>query len=254
MILDKFSLTGQVAVITGATRGIGRGIALAFAGAGADIVCADRRVADMQATVQDLEKTGRQALAVECDVTESDQVAEMVKAAVDRFGRIDVLVNNAGRAPLRELMTMSVQDWEADFRANLTSVFVCSQAVARIMLQQGAGSIVNISSGESLIPSIGMAPYGAAKAGVNSLTRTLAWELAPYVRVNAILPGPVATPMSAAWLAGVKDQLVERIPRRRIGTPEDIALAAVYLASPAADWVTGRLFEIDGGVEFSPLT
>ena len=250
MILDRFALTGKVAIVTGAARGIGKGIALAFAEAGADLVCADRRVDDMEATAQEIRALGRQALAIECDVRDSQQVAGMVKEALDEFGHIDILVNNAGRAPLRSLMEMTREDWEADLGANLTSVFICSRVVAGVMLEQKAGSIVNISSRESQLPSIGMISYGAAKAGVNSLTRTLAWELAPCVRVNAILPGPVLTPMNAAWLTAVRDQLVDGTPLKRIGTPEDIALAAIYLASSASDWVTGRLFEIDGGIEF----
>lgn len=253
MVLNRFALTGKVAVVTGAARGIGRGIALAFAEAGADLVCVDRRVEDLKAVAGEIELFGRQALAIDCDVKNSQEVASMTGKAMDVLGRIDILVNNAGRAPMRDVMKMSVEEWEADFRVNLTSVFLCSQAVGVIMLQQRSGSIINISSRESLIPSIGMASYGAAKAGVNSLTRTLAWELAPHVRVNAILPGPVSTPMSAAWLARVEGELVDRIPMKRIGKAEDIAMTAVYLASSASDWVTGRLFEIDGGVEFSPL-
>ncbi|MFC1999799.1 SDR family NAD(P)-dependent oxidoreductase [Chloroflexota bacterium] len=253
MILNRFSLAGEIAIVTGSARGIGRGIALAFAEAGADLVCVDRRVSDMEATAEEIRARGRRALAVECDVRDRQQVENMVARAMEDFGRINILVNNAGRAPLRQVLEMSVQDWETDIRANLTSMFICSQAVARVMLEHKAGSIVNISSRESQMPSIGMISYGAAKAAVNSLTLTLAWELAPRVRVNAILPGPIRTPMNVDWLTQVEDQLVEGIPLKRIGTPEDIALAALYLASSASDWVTGRLFEIDGGVEFSHL-
>jgi len=253
MILNRFSLAGEIAIVTGSARGIGRGIALAFAEAGADLVCVDRRVSDMEATAEEIRILGRRALALECDVRDRQQVESMVARAMEDFGRINILVNNAGRAPLRQVLEMSVQDWETDIRANLTSMFICSQAVARVMLEHKAGSIVNISSRESQMPSIGMISYGAAKAAVNSLTLTLAWELAPYVRVNAVLPGPVLTPMNVDWLTQVEDQLVEGIPLKRIGTPEDIALAVLYLASSASDWVTGRLFEIDGGVEFSHL-
>ena len=253
MILNRFSLAGEIAIVTGSARGIGRGIALAFAEAGADLVCVDRRVSDMEATAEEIRTLGRRALAIACDVRDRQQVENMVARAMEDFGRINILVNNAGRAPLRQVLEMSAEEWETDIRANLTSMFICSQAVARVMLEHKAGSIVNISSRESQMPSIGMISYGAAKAAVNSLTRTLAWELAPYVRVNAVLPGPVLTPMNVDWLTQVEGQLVEGIPLKRIGTPEDIALAALYLASSASDWVTGRLFEIDGGIEFSHL-
>ncbi|GAJ06407.1 unnamed protein product, partial [marine sediment metagenome] len=131
--------------------------------------------------------------------------------------------------------------------------FICSKAVAKVMLEQKAGSIVNISSRDSIIPSVGMIAYGAAKAGVNSFTRTLAWELAPYVRVNAILPGAVLTERAIQMIGPVKDKIVAGTPMNRMGTPEDIALAALYLASSASDWVTGKMFEIDGGIEFVPL-
>lgn len=251
MILDRFSLAGKVAIVTGSARGIGKGIALAFAGAGADLVCADRRVEALDATAGEIRALGRGALPVVCDVRDEQQVADMLRAALVEFGHVDVLVNNAGRAPLRDTLTMTLEEWEADIQANLTGTFLCSRAVAPVMVDQRAGSIVNISSRESQLPSRGMAAYGAAKAAVDSLTRTLAWELAPHVRVNAILPGPVSTPMNAAWLQKVGDHLVNTIPLGRIGVPMDIGLMAVFLASSASDWVTGRLFEVDGGVEFS---
>ena len=138
-------------------------------------------------------------------------------------------------------------------RENLTSAFLCTKAVAAVMLKQKAGSIISISSRESQMPSVGMIAYGAAKAGINSFTRTLAWELAPHVRVNAILPGGVWTEGSSAVLGPFKDGILAGTPLGRMGTPEDIALAAIYLASSASDWVTGKLFEIDGGIEFVPL-
>ena len=251
MILDRFALTDKVAIVTGAGRGIGKGIALAFAEAGADLVCIARTVSQIEETAAEIRKLGRKALAIPCDVRDSQQVESMVNKTVEEFGHIDILVNNAGGGHFRTLMAASERSFESDLRTNLNSVFICTKAVAKVMLEQKAGSIINISSRESQIPSLGMGAYGAAKAGVNSFTRTLAWELAPYVRVNAILPGAVWTESAALLLGPAKDQIVESIPCNRMGTPEDIALAALYLASSASDWVTGRLFQIDGGAEWS---
>lgn len=253
MVLDRFSLHGKVAVVTGAGRGIGKGIALAFADAGADVVCVSRTTSEIEAVAAEIKDRGRRSLAVTCDVTDGDHVESMVKAAVHEFARIDILVNNAGGASYRPSMQLSQRAFEAIFRINLLSVFLCCKATAKVMIEQKSGAIVNISTRDSIIPCPGMLAYGAAKAGVNSLTRTLAWELAPYVRVNCILPGGVLTEASAPLLEPVKDKLIAGTPRGRMGIPQDIALAALYLASPASDWVTGRIFEIDGGIEFVHL-
>jgi len=251
MILDRFSLKGKVAIVTGAGRGIGQGIALGFAEAGADLVCTARTVEQIETTAAKVREAGRRALAVACDVRDTDQVNSMVNAAMQDFGHVDILVNNAGGGLFRTLMGASPRSFESDLRTNLVSVFLCIKAVAPIMQRQKSGSIVNISSRESQMPSLGMGAYGAAKAGVNSITRTLAWELAPYVRVNSILPGSVLTPTNIDFLGSVKDLLVEATPVGRTGKPEDIALAAIYLASSASEWVTGKLLEVDGGMEFS---
>jgi 7-alpha-hydroxysteroid dehydrogenase len=175
----------------------------------------------------------------------------MVNAATQEFGHIDILVNNAGGGLFRSVMGASQRSFESDLRTNLISAFLCIKAIAPLMQKQKSGSIINISSRESQMPSLGMGAYGAAKAGINSITKTLAWELAPYVRVNAILPGSVLTPTNIGFLGGVKDLLIEATPMKRTGTPEDIALAAIYLASSASEWVTGKLIEVDGGIEFS---
>lgn len=251
MILDRFSLAGKVAIVTGAGRGIGQGIALGFAEAGADIVCTARTADQIEGTASRVRETGRRALAVACDVREAKQVQSMVQAAVQEFGHIDILVNNAGGGLFRTVMGASQRSFESDLRTNLVSVFLCIKAVAPIMQEQKQGSIINISSRESQMPALGMGAYGAAKAGVNSITRTLAWELAPYVRVNSILPGSVLTPTNIDYLGAVKDLLVQATPVGRTGKPEDIALAAIFLASSASDWMTGRLLDVDGGMEFS---
>jgi len=253
MILDRFALTGKVAIVTGSGRGIGKGIALAFAEAGADVVCTSRTASEIEAIAAEIRAMGRRSLAVTCDVREGEQVDSMVNATVQEFGRIDILVNNAGAGYYRPVMQMSERAFESVLRTNLTGMFLCCKAAAKVMLEQKAGSIVNISTRDSIIPCPGMIAYGAAKAGVNSLTRTLAWEVAPYVRVNCILPGGVWTEGSTPFLGPVKDKIIAGTPRGRMGTPEDIALAAIFLASSASDWVTGRMFEIDGGIEFVHL-
>jgi len=253
VILDKFSLKGKVAIVTGSGRGIGKGIALAFADAGADMVCVSRTTSQIEATVAEVRAMGRKALAITCDVRDGEQVQKMVDRTRQEFGKIDILVNNAGGGFYKPAMQMSERAWETTIRGNLTATFIVSQAVARVMLEQKSGAIVNISSRQSQLPSVGQIAYGAAKAGINSLTLTLAWELAPYVRVNCILPGLVWVEHSPAILGPVKDKIIDGTPMKRVGTPEDIALAALYLSSSASDWVTGKSFEIDGGIEFVHL-
>ncbi len=253
MILDEFSLHGKVAIITGAGRGIGHGIAVAFAEAGADIVCCARTADQVEATAAQARTFGRRALAMACDVTDTQQVDRIVNRALEEFGRIDVLVNNAGGATFCPAMKTSERRWEAVLRLNLTAAFFFTKAVAAHMLERKSGSIINISSGDSRLPAPGMVAYAAAKAGINSMTNTMAWELGPHVRVNCILPGAIETEGSMPALAPVVDKLVAGTPRRRMGRPRDIALAAIFLASPAADFITGKKFEVDGGMEFVHL-
>ena len=251
MILDRFSLSHKVAIVTGSGRGIGQGIALGFAEAGADVVCTARTGDQIEETASQIRQSGRRALAIPCDVRDPEQIQSMVDTTVRELGHIDILVNNAGGGFFRTIMGASQRSFESDLRTNLTSAFLLIKAVGPILREQKSGSIINISSRESQMPSIGMGAYGAAKAGLNSLTRTLAWELAPHVRVNAILPGAVLTSTNIDYLGHVKDRLIEATPLKRTGTPLDIALAAIYLASSASEWVTGRLLEVDGGMEFS---
>lgn len=253
MILDAFSLQGKVAIITGSGRGIGKGIALAFAEAGADIVCAGRTLSAVEATAAEARGFGHKALAMDCDVTDNRQVESMVARTIQEFGHIDILVNNAGGSTFCPAMKTSERRWEAVVRLNLTTAFFCTKAVARHMLEQKSGSIINISSGDSQLPAPGMVAYAAAKAGINSMTKTMAWELAPHVRVNCILPGAIETEGSGPILAPVTGKLLAGTPRRRMGTPRDIAMAAIFLASPAADFITGKKLEVDGGMEFVDL-
>jgi len=248
-VLSKFNLTDRVAIVTGGGQGIGRGIALAFAEAGAHLVVADMRAETAQATAAELRGQGKRALATVTDVRDSGQVADMVRRARDEFGRIDILVNNAAgnfRAPFLEI---SEKGWDAVVRATLKSVFLCTSAVAKIMVEQGCGNIVSIASVDGIRAALGFAPYGAAKAGVISLTKTLALELAPYnIRVNCIAPGGVDTPGTAQWRTPeVMEQIRRDIPLGRLGQPEDIACTALFLASDASSYMTGETVLVDGG-------
>jgi len=251
MIKESFDLTGKVAIVTGAGRGIGKGIALALAEAGADVVCTARTVSQIESAAEEIRSLGRKALAIPCDIKDSQQIDSMVKKAKADFGQVDILVNNAGHSgDFTPALMLTEQAWEEELRENLTSVFLCSQAAARVMMEKKSGVIVNIASRQSDMPAPGSIGYGVAKAGVKSLTMTLAFELAPYIRVNAIQPGGVWTEGAAPFLEPAKDVILSNTPLRRFGTVEDIGLLALYLASPASSWVTGRMYEIDGGLDF----
>ena len=247
MILSKFALTDKVVIVTGAGRGIGKGLALGFAEAGANVVVAARTVAEIEAVAAEIREMGRKALAVPTDVRQSDQIDNMVQKTLEEFGRIDVLINNAGGSFVVMAMDMSENAWDAIVRENLRPVFLCSKIVGKVMLDQKKGNIVNISSGAGKGASPGLSAYGASKAGVINLTRTLALEWAPHVRVNCIAPGAIETPGLQATSSEHLAEVTANIPLSRMGQPEDIATAAIYLASDAAEWVTGITIDVDGG-------
>ena len=247
-MLKEYSIEGRVAIVTGAARGIGKGIALTLAEAGADIVAVDRNTEENELTAGEVQALGRRCLAITADVTREEQVQRMVSQAISKLGKIDILVNNAGAGYLKPAIETSERAWETQLRLNLTSAFLCSKAVAKIMLEQGSGSILNISSRAGVQPAVGMIAYGVSKAGMDHLTRTLAFELAPRIRVNCISPGAIWTETSAETLGPAKDNIVRGTPLNRMGTPEDIALAAIYLCSPASSWVTGKVLDVDGGI------
>jgi len=251
MGLSVFSLEGQVAVVTGAGRGIGKPIALALAEAGADVVVAARTAQDIEKTAAEVRARGRRALAVPTDVRLADQVDGLMKRALAEFGRIDVLVNNAGGTFLAATVDLSEKGWDSIIRENLSSVFLCSKAGASAMIPQEKGAIINISSVAGVVSSPINSPYGAAKAGVINFTRTLALELAPHnIRVNSIAPGSIETEVYAAIREKEPEQMRRRadtIPIRRFGRPEEIASSVVFLASEASSYITGQTIVVDGG-------
>lgn len=248
-LLSKFNLTNQVAVVTGGGQGIGRGIALAFAEAGAHLVVADMRAETVEATAGEIRALGRRAIPVVADVRDSAQVGDMVQRARDEFGRIDILVNNAAGNFKASFPELTEKGWDAVVRATLKSVFLCTSAVTKTMVEQRAGNILSIASVDGIRASKSFVPYGAAKAGVISLTKTLALELAPYnIRVNCIAPGRIDTPGTSQWKTPeVIEETRREVPLGRSGQPEEVACAALFLASEASSYVTGATIVVDGG-------
>ncbi|WP_295636026.1 2-dehydro-3-deoxy-D-gluconate 5-dehydrogenase KduD [Novosphingobium sp.] len=244
----SFDLAGKVALVTGANTGIGQAIAVALAGAGADVAVAGRSPADE--TLAHIAKAGRRAVGISADLSSIEPVERVIAETISALGRIDILVNNAGIIRRADLAEFSEADWDAVVDTNLKSLFFLSQAASRPMVAQGSGKIVNIASLLSFQGGIRVPSYAAAKSGVAGVTRAMANELAPQgVQVNAIAPGYIATNNTVALQADEtrSRQILERIPTGRWGRPEDIAGAAVFLASSAADYVTGQILAVDGG-------
>jgi NAD(P)-dependent dehydrogenase (short-subunit alcohol dehydrogenase family) len=251
MSLSLFSLEGNVAIVTGASRGIGKAIALGLADAGADVVVAARTASEIETTANEIAAKGKKSLAVPTDVRLSAQVTNLIEKTVAQFGRIDILVNNAGGTFAAPTMELSEGGWDAIIRENLKSVFLCSKAAAKVMISQSKGSIVSIASIAGLRGYTINAAYGAAKAGIINFTKTLAIDLAPYnVRVNAIAPGSIAT---EGWLELQKTEpermggRLSHIPLGRFGQARDIVGGVIYLVSDASSYVTGQTLVIDGG-------
>lgn len=243
-------LDGNVAIITGASRGIGRSVAIELAKAGAKVVI---NYAGNHAAAKEVEDAvkaiGGEALLIQADVASSDAVDQMIKQTVDAFGRVDILVNNAGITRDNLLMRMKEEDWDAVMNTNLKGIFNCTKSVSRIMMKQRSGRIINMTSVVGIMGNAGQANYAAAKAGVIGFTKSMAKELASRgITVNAVAPGFIATDMTAVLSEQVKHELSTQIPLGRLGTPEDVAGAVVFLASGAANYITGQTINVDGGM------
>jgi NAD(P)-dependent dehydrogenase (short-subunit alcohol dehydrogenase family) len=245
-------LDGKTAIVTGARRGIGRATALALAIEGANVVVSDTNQEDCQTVVDELEELGRKGLALKCDVSSSDEVDSMIKRTVAEFGRVDILINNAGILAFKPFLELTDEDWDRTLNVNLKGQFLCARAAAKEMVKNKWGRIINISSISSggcgiAFPLI--AHYTASKGGVVALTEALALELTSQgINVNAICPGAIDTDMAK----GVKEggqlaQVLARIPKGRLGQPEEIASLAVFLSSGESDYISGAAIVIDGG-------
>ncbi|WP_066068554.1 3-oxoacyl-[acyl-carrier-protein] reductase [Neobacillus soli] len=244
------SLAGKAALVTGASRGIGREIALELARQGADVaVNFSGSEAKANEVVDEIKALGRDSFAVKCNVSNAEEVAEMVKASIDHFGKLDILVNNAGITRDNLLMRMKETEWDDVININLKGVFLCTKAVTRQMMKQRVGRIINIASIVGVSGNPGQANYVAAKAGVIGLTKTTAKELASRnITVNAIAPGFITTDMTDKLPEEVKAEMLKQIPLARLGEPKDIAKMTAFLASDDSSYITGQTLHIDGGM------
>lgn len=241
-------LADQVAVVTGSGRGIGRAISHALAKEGAKVVISDINEELCKQTAADFEKEGFDAIAVPCNVTDSASVAKMVEAIVAKWGRIDILVNNAGITRDNLFMRMSEEHWQAVIDTNLTSAFKVTQPIIKVMSKQRSGRIVNIASTSGVHGNFGQVNYAAAKSGLIGFTKTIALEYASRnITSNAIAPGFIDTDMTKALGEEIIKNILDRVPLKRMGTPEDIAAAVVFLAGPGS-YVTGQVLEVSGGL------
>lgn len=242
-------LRDKIAIITGSSRGIGQAVAMALANAGADVVVADVNLEAAEQVAIDIRALGRKALAVKTNVADAAEAAGMVQAAVKEFGKVDILVNNAGITRDTLIMRMKEEDWDAVLNVNLKGVFNCTKAVITPMMKQRYGRIVNIASVVGIIGNAGQANYASAKAGMIGFTKSIAREVASRgITVNAIAPGFIATQMTDVLPENAKVKLMEQIPLGRLGQPEDIANAVVFLASDAASYITGQTISVNGGM------
>jgi len=243
------SLKGKEAIVTGAGRGIGRAIALKFAGAGADVVCVSRTVENSEKVANEIRALGRKAWAHAVDVADPKAVAASGEKIMGETTRVDVLVNNAGVTRDGLLMRMSEQDWDAVLDTNLKGAFIFTKAFSRAFLKQRSGRIINISSVIGLIGNAGQCNYAASKSALFGFTKSIARELGSRgVTVNAIAPGFIETDMTAALTPEMRGELLKKIPLNALGQPEDIAETALFLAGPSARYITGQVVTVDGGM------
>jgi 7-alpha-hydroxysteroid dehydrogenase len=250
-VLERFRVDGRVAIVTGAGRGIGAACAIALAEAGADVVLASRTEEQLRAVAKEVEALGRRAVVVPLDVNDVDATTGLVTRAVDELGGVDIVVNNAGGTMPRPFLDTSAGYLERAFHFNVTTAFALTKAAVPAMLERGGGAVVNIGSAMGRMADRGMLAYGTAKAALAHLTRLAAADLAPRIRVNAIAVGSVAT--SALEIVtedeGMRQTMERATPLQRIGEVDDIAAACLWLASPAGSFVTGKVIEVDGGLQ-----
>ncbi len=239
----------KVALVTGAARGIGEAIALTLAREGAHVVVIDLDLAGAQRVAQEIEKLGRQARAIQADVSQRQDVRRLVGETVSAFGKVDILVNNAGVIRRGTFVEHDPQAWEKVLSVNLGGTFNCTQEVVPLMIKQGSGKIINISSIAGKVGDLASAPsYGTSKGAINTFTLSLARELAPYgINVNAVAPHAIETDMSREWSAEKRRQIVASIPLKRLGKPEEVAAAVAFLASEGANFITGEILDVNGG-------
>jgi 3-oxoacyl-[acyl-carrier protein] reductase len=244
-----FSLKDKVALVTGASQGIGRDTALALAEAGAKVAVAARNEQKLAALVQEITGKGGEAFAVKMDVSEAEQIKVGFKAVLEKFGKLDILVNNAAITRDGLAMRMKLEDWDAVIRTNLTGAHLCSQQALATMMRARSGRIINIASVVAEMGNAGQANYVAAKAGLIGLTKAIAIEISSRnVTVNAVAPGFIETPMTDVLSDKVKEELKTRIPLGRMGTGRDVAAAIVFLASDEAAYITGHVLDVNGGL------
>ncbi|HET57327.1 MAG TPA: glucose 1-dehydrogenase [Deltaproteobacteria bacterium] len=255
--LSRFSLEGKVAVVTGGSRGIGRAAAIGLAKAGADVVVTSRKLPDLENVAEEVRTTGRKATPIAAHIGKMDNILMLVEKVMDEFGRIDILVNNAGCSPaMGSIFDNEERLWDTIINLNLKGLYFMSQAVAKIMKEQGKGSIINVASMDGYKPEPFVGIYSISKAGVIMATKSMALELAPYnIRANAVAPGPISTKMlDSHWFhlpeeqaKAEKAELAKNVPLKRVGDPDEIAGAIIYLASEASSFTTGETILVDGG-------
>ncbi len=243
------NLKERVALVTGGAQGIGRAVALTLARNGADVVISDVNQEKAEQTAAEISGLGRRSMALKADVAREDDVEKMVEAVLERFGRIDILVNNAGIARDKLILRMSEGDWDAVLNVNLKGTFNCTKTVLKYMSRQRSGKIVNIASVVGEMGNAGQANYAASKAGVIGLTKTVAREFAQRgINVNAVAPGYIQTSMTEAIPEKAKEELKRMIPMERLGTPEDVAEAVLFLVSDVSSYITGQVLNVNGGI------
>ncbi|MFC7392519.1 3-oxoacyl-[acyl-carrier-protein] reductase [Scopulibacillus cellulosilyticus] len=243
-------LEGKAALVTGASRGIGRAVALELARLGANVaVNYAGSVESANEVVKEIQDLGREAASFQCDISDANAVQDMMKSVVSTFGRIDILINNAGITKDNLLMRMKEEEWDAVINTNLKGIFNTTKAVSRQMMKQRSGRIINMASVVGVVGNAGQANYVSAKAGVIGLTKTAARELASRnITVNAVAPGFITTDMTKVLSEDVKEQMLSQIPLGRMGTPEDVASVVAFLASDASAYMTGQVLKVDGGM------